>query len=489
MRHRWRLLAVGAGLVACGNEASLGSGIRTTDGGDATAGGDATKRGDAAFACVAPADASNPGVAFSGTKFDPARGCLVGSSVALPICGCFHGTGKDSSTWCFSAPDGTTYFATSDDQCDIAVPSGWYATQTFGPSPGITPSGVQAAACAALSGASTAQGTYDMRGPPTCSLDAGGACIPVPGTCDLGSPSMSSYDVTRGCLGAAVTLPGVCTTSVDRCTPSGGLGTDCAFAPDGGVFVAGMTDNEILTASGWRFVEPTAAFPDPSVVPASETATSAQNATCALARCAPFCPGVAGVQQTYGCPDAGPGDAGPEAGTVFGPCGDAGACPGGSSCYYPPTGCTAKGECIVTGTMTCGSQEGLCSCNGALNYHPDCTPGLPDGYGSQPSTPAPPTTGWCPSTLADCATPLAASPCSPACGSGELCVTPAPVCTGGTCLPAGPAACQPMPSACDAGNGCECLAVPSCPTSTENQYGTVFSVPGGGYAVTCQLSP
>jgi hypothetical protein len=124
---------------------------------------------DGGFVCEPPDGASITPMTFSGTLFDATQGCLVDAPVTLPVCGCFNGEGLDSSTWCFVAPDGTTYFAVSPDQCSVEMPSGWYATQSFGHSPWGTPTAAQQAACARVAATSTAKGSYDMPGPPTCS--------------------------------------------------------------------------------------------------------------------------------------------------------------------------------------------------------------------------------------------------------------------------------------------------------------------------------
>jgi hypothetical protein len=128
---------------------------------------------DAAFVCTPPADASQSPVIFTGKRFDSTGGCLVGGTVSLPICGCFNGTGHDSSTWCFAAPDGTTYFGVSADGCTVEMPPGWYATQTAGPSPSGTATAAQEAACARVAATSTAMGSYDRPGPPDCVSDGG----------------------------------------------------------------------------------------------------------------------------------------------------------------------------------------------------------------------------------------------------------------------------------------------------------------------------
>jgi hypothetical protein len=78
-------------------------------------------------------------------------------------------------------------------------------------------------------------------------------CVPAPRSCDAPPPKMSPLDLAQGCLATPVVVRDICDTSVSRCTPSAGIGPVCAFAPDGGVFVAIMSDNDMLTAQGWRF--------------------------------------------------------------------------------------------------------------------------------------------------------------------------------------------------------------------------------------------
>jgi hypothetical protein len=103
---------------------------------------------------------------------------------------------------------------------------------------------------------------------------------------------MRAYDPTNDCIGASTSLTDVCSTSVNRCTPSAGIGPECAVSPDGVVYVAVLGDNNVLTASGWRFDEPIFSFPDPQAVPSDELVTSAEAIVCAHAMCAPPCPGA-----------------------------------------------------------------------------------------------------------------------------------------------------------------------------------------------------
>jgi hypothetical protein len=139
--------------------------------------------------------------------------------------------------------------------------------------------------------------------------EAGGSCSPAPRSCDAPSPRMNSFDLTRGCLGDPIELSAVCNTSVNRCAPSAGLGPVCAVAPDGGVFVAVMSDNNMLTATGWRF-DQGYSFPNPAAIPADQFATPDDTAACNRAWCAHPCPGVQPLAPSFlFCRDAGKGDA------------------------------------------------------------------------------------------------------------------------------------------------------------------------------------
>jgi hypothetical protein len=186
----WTVPLLGLVLGACAPKvitvlASQDASVATT----ADAGGSTADAG--AFVC-SPPDGSTMSQSFTGTLFDVTNGCLVGTPVALPVCGCFGDVGKDSSTWCFSAPDGTTYFTGGNDLCTVQIPSGWYATQTFGPSPFGTPNAAQSNACSRLVASSTsmATGTYDRPGPPRCGAsDAGGEASVQDGA--TGTPSMA----------------------------------------------------------------------------------------------------------------------------------------------------------------------------------------------------------------------------------------------------------------------------------------------------------
>jgi hypothetical protein len=119
---------------------------------------------------------------------------------------------------------------------------------------------------------------------------------------------MNSLDMTRGCLGDPIELSAVCNTSVNRCGPSAGLGPVCAIAPDGGVFVAVMSDNNMLTATGWRFDQPVLSFPNPTAIPAAQFATPDDTAACNRAWCALPCLGIQALTHMF-CRDAGKADA------------------------------------------------------------------------------------------------------------------------------------------------------------------------------------
>jgi hypothetical protein len=109
--------------------------------------------------------------------------------------------GLDSSTWCFSAPDGTTYFAGSSDECSVEMPQGWYAVQTFGPSPFGTPTSAQETACGQLAASSTSltTGTYDRPGPPLCPSDGGTAPVSDAASCVYPLGARTYSDASGGC--------------------------------------------------------------------------------------------------------------------------------------------------------------------------------------------------------------------------------------------------------------------------------------------------
>jgi hypothetical protein len=112
---------------------------------------------------------------------------------------------------------------------------------------------------------------------------------------------MSPLDPQRDCLAAPVPLTGVCDTSVNRCTPSAGLGPLCAFAPDGGIFVTIISDNETLTAVGWQFTETGIPIP----IPPDQMATAAEKDECMKALCTPPCSGVHPLDSDFVCPPDG----------------------------------------------------------------------------------------------------------------------------------------------------------------------------------------
>jgi hypothetical protein len=136
----------------------------------------------------------------------------------------------------------------------------------------------------------------------------GEGCVPAPGSCDAPSPKMSPMDFIRRCLAAPIALRDVCDTSVNRCGASAGIGPVCAFGPDGGVFVAVMSDNDMLRARGWRFSQPLQSFPNPAAIPLDQNATAAQEEACAQAQCAAPCPGVEPLSYRFFCGEDG-GDA------------------------------------------------------------------------------------------------------------------------------------------------------------------------------------
>jgi hypothetical protein len=78
-------------------------------------------------------------------------------------------------------------------------------------------------------------------------------------------------------------------------------------------------------------------------------------------------------------------DSGVDSGTDRGPCGANGACPSGSSCYFPIGSCDATGECIENpppGAPECNAVELLCGCDGQ-EVTGGC--GYPAGYASAPT--------------------------------------------------------------------------------------------------------
>jgi hypothetical protein len=170
-------LAGGGGASSSATSAgSSGASQSGTNGGSSSAAHESVE--GSAFECTLAANGGEPAVTFSGTRFNAADACLTGSPVTLPVCGCAGETGLGLSTWCFAAPDGSAYFTTSDDDCDIQTAPGWYAVESQGVSPSSEGTSAQVAACAAVANASTVTGTGDLRGPPMCSeATDGGSCV------------------------------------------------------------------------------------------------------------------------------------------------------------------------------------------------------------------------------------------------------------------------------------------------------------------------
>jgi hypothetical protein len=139
--------------------------------------------------------------------------------------------------------------------------------------------GAAGAAAAGLAGGLIAACTSGARNDSNCE--------PPPESCDQGSPQMMPVE-DGGCLGAPVALPQVCATSVNRCGASAGLGVVCAFAPVGSVYVTMGSDNDVLTAPGWRFAE----YVELASIPGDQAATQSESASCVQLACASPCPGV-----------------------------------------------------------------------------------------------------------------------------------------------------------------------------------------------------
>ena len=147
------------------------------------------------------------------------------------------------------------------------------------------------AACA--TGACSSSSTSSTASPMQTPRDSDAAtCSPPPESCDAPPPEMHELDPARGCLMAPATVAEICNTSVNPCAPSMGLSTDCAFAPDGRVFIAGTTDNQMYTATGWRFSEPLSSFPQANAIPIDQRSTRADDDRRQALACTPPCPGV-----------------------------------------------------------------------------------------------------------------------------------------------------------------------------------------------------
>ena len=180
-------------------------------------------------------------------------------------------------------------------------------------------------------------------------------CFPSAASCDGPPPQLSPLDTIHGCLGAPITLPEVCSTSANRCNENSGLALDCAFAPDGGLFVGLTSDNYVLTGNGWTFVQPPNPFQGP--IRTDQVATAAQNGECTAAMCSPPCPGVEALLTFASCSEDG-GTAGQN--------GDAGASP--TPPVNEPPSCQRGGP----GMTTCGP-------GGSGNESCCTSPGVPAG--------------------------------------------------------------------------------------------------------------
>jgi hypothetical protein len=124
------------------------------------------------------------------------------------------------------------------------------------------------------------------------SSDADAGCIPAAGSCDGPAPVFYQVDLQNHCIEPAqITLNAICSTSVNRCGESAGIGPACAFSPDGGVYVQFQSDNNMYSANNWNFDQPYADFPDPGALPADQHASDAQQAQCFAIDCFPYCSG------------------------------------------------------------------------------------------------------------------------------------------------------------------------------------------------------
>jgi hypothetical protein len=133
-------------------------------------------------------------------------------------------------------------------------------------------------------------GCSTSSGSDSANADAG--CSSPAGSCDGPSPIFYQVDLADNCvLPAQVTLSDICSTTVNRCAPSGGIGPACAFSPDGGVYVQTQSDNNMYSASGWHFDQPYGGFPDPGPLPADQHASDAQQTQCVQVQCWPACSG------------------------------------------------------------------------------------------------------------------------------------------------------------------------------------------------------
>jgi hypothetical protein len=173
---------------------------------------------------------------------------------------------------------------------------------------------------------------------------------------------MNQVDTVHDCILPPVQLTAVCLTSVNRCAASAGVQEGCAFAPDGGVFVGGPadSDNNILTAQGWRFVQY-------GTFPSNEVATLEEQQECAAASCFPLCPGT--PKATLFClppenEDSGTVDAaqGCPAPCVLGP--SESACGGDGACFCwgptPPPASTYENAGCYHSTADPECEAGSC---------------------------------------------------------------------------------------------------------------------------------
>jgi hypothetical protein len=301
--------------AAQGGSSSVAGG--SSDGG---VGGSGGGMGGSAQAWTCPPDGSPHAGLFVGKVFDATRGC-VGDSFPVEVCGCLgEFTGADSSTECIIGPDGTIYFATSADQCEVSAADGWYVEGSFGltTTTPLTPTAAQETACAILRASSTSTGSYDMPGPPSCDGQSTTAPIsanlcpptpPAPGSpctqwieCSYGEDPRFECRQTFVCSVLTGSTWQATTTTLTCPAPTGpgvgcptthpAIGTDCGVGPTLSTGGCGFDDGTICDCDtcaksgcaptdGWQCTPPPGA-PCPAIAPNLGTACTQENGmTCA----------------------------------------------------------------------------------------------------------------------------------------------------------------------------------------------------------------